>query len=330
MFLAEKKEEPRALKRSAGVRPSSRRYSAGHSWADDLLGVVMPNMETDRHTESVADKETVAARAFKGLLAGVPVMMIIHAYLADAYSWDIMLYGYAGICMVAPQLGLCVVAYGVLESVIRARASVTVWPVFALLSGLSLLAVPFVIALASMILSEIPKYNVTGQSIEWETSRRSSEYHFHSYVLVLRGQGNTSQYQFSRGYLNWTGNEPAGFSDIGLAPLRFQLEYYQEPITLDQDQFITRVAASGVSAAEVQAIGQDMWRTLNDVNDGKAFDSRLGKLDPIFSHVDDEMSTLWGGYVWLVVVMFLFAVAGVVSIIPKKKTEPKCNANVAG
>lgn len=239
-------------------------------------------------------------RLMIALLVATPFCLLQLGFLTDPYNWAVFLFGYMGIVMAAPVVfaGLAVFAFA--EFRVRRSANVRTTPSFAIGGGLLLLAffVPAIVAYP--ILLKFPQFCRVTQSIEWDTTKPNPEWNTnHSFILVVIGTGTPSQHQFSSGYMNWTGNEPAGFSSIQFNPLSF-----------DATELVHRISASGLADDEIATLSDDIWATCVQIDTDGSVASKSGVVDSIYCHVDDQWDYTIGGWIWIILVCLAFMLIG--------------------
>ena len=251
---------------------------------------------------TTTDSKTIPAstRLLIALLAAAPFCLLQLAFLADSYNWAVFLFGYMGIVMAAPVtfVGLAVCAFT--EYRVRRSAGVKTTPSFAVTGGLLLLAFFLPAIVANPILLNLPQFCRVTQSIEWHTTKPHPEWNTnHSFVLVVIGTGTSSQHEFSSGYMNWTGNERAGFSSIRFNPLSF-----------DATELVDRMTASGLADDEIATLSDDIWTTCTQIDAEGSVTSKSGVIDPIYCHVDDQWDYIIGGWVWIILLCLSFMLIG--------------------
>ena len=242
----------------------------------------------------------IATRLLFALLAAGPFCLLQFAFLADSYGWVEFLFGYMGIVIAATAVLFGLAVYAFIEYRVRRAANVRRIPSFALAGGLLLLAFFVPAIVANPILLNFPQFCRVTQSIEWNTTKPHPEWTTnHSFILVLFGSGTANQHQFSSGYMNWTGNEPAGFSSIQFNPLSF-----------NATELVNRMSASGLPDDEIETLSDDIWRTCTQIDTDGSVTSKSGVIDSIYCHVGDQWDYTIGGWAWVILTCLSFMFIG--------------------
>ena len=177
---------------------------------------------------------------------------------------------------------------------------------FWLLGVVCCVALPFFPGMLRPLVMTNPKWCRVSQVIDWETSAKDAEGDWQeSYVLVLNGRGNLKNHTLDYGWLNWTGEGAAGFSDVNAAEMELSMpgEGYESvdvPATFESIQ--ERMMNSGLPAEEVDAIAADMMAVLELAQRGEPISSRLAEVDPMHEMTWDGEDELFGIWLWILMV----------------------------
>ena len=247
---------------------------------------------------------SILTRLWIALLAAAPFFLLTFLFLADSYQWTEYLFGYMGIVVAAPVVFAGLAVYAFLEYRIRRSAKVMEAPSFAFAGGLLLLGFFVPATVANPILLNYPEFCRVTRSIKWDTTKPHPEWNTnHSFILVVIGTGTAEQHQFSSGYMNWTGPEPAGFSSI-----RFQ------PLSFNAKELADQMSASGLSDDELATLSSDIWATCDQIDAGGPLKSESGVVDSIYCHVDDQWDSIIGGWIWMLLLGVVFLLVGATTI----------------
>ena len=241
-----------------------------------------------------------STRLLIALLAAAPFCLLQLTFLGDSYNWAVFLFGYMGIVVAAPVALVGLAVYTFIEYRVRQGSGVKTTPSFAVAGGLLLLAFFLPAIATNPILLNFPQFCRVTQSIEWHTTKPHPEWNTnHSFVLVVIGTGTSSQHEFSSGYMNWTGKEPAGFSSIRFNPLSF-----------DATELVDRMTTSGLTDDEIATLSGDIWATCTQIDADGSVTSKSGAIDPVYCHVDDQWDYIIGGWVWIILLCLSFILVG--------------------
>lgn len=267
-------------------------------------------------TQPTPQPISAATRFLVAILAAAPFALLQLVFLSDSLQWAAFLFGYMGIVLAAPVVFVGWAVYCFAEYRLRRAKLGIAFPSFSIVGGLFLLAF-FLPAIAlNPILSKFPQFCRVTQSIEWSTSKPHSVRNTkHSFVLVLVGTGTISNHHFTTGYMNWTGNEPAGFSSVDFNPVSFQERYNEPNQSGSRDYLVSRMSNSAIPEDELTAITNDLWGVLGRVNNGLAVDSTTGVVDDVYCHVDNQWDYLIGGWVWVFLLLGSFVVMGMRTMV---------------
>ena len=249
--------------------------------------------------------------AWVSLGAAAPFLTLQAAFLTDAYSWSVTLFGYGAIVLAIGLAFLGWWTFFFIEYRWRLHAAEKAFPAFSVVGAPMLLAFFLPAMLIRPFVMQIPDLCRATQSIQWSTSKPWPEWkNKHCFALVLVGTGTRSNHKFTDGYMNWTGSEPAGFTSVGFHPISFQYNYY-EPLHDGTFELLrNRMSTSGIPETELDSISKDVWDLLSRVEQGQSVRAASGVVDAVWSDVDKQWDLFIGGWIWMVIVIVSFQVAG--------------------
>lgn len=258
------------------------------------------------------DKETLKRipRAFIGLVASLPFLILQLIYLSDVHGWNLAL-SYGLFFWVV----LAVFAVWLVCAIIEYRKRLDLSPVIFRVPWFSLGSFVFLVTFfhvgkwARPIVLQVPAWCRVSQGIEWYTSKANKKYGgTHSYILVLTGRGNSSQHDFTSGYLNWTGDQAAGFSSVNPDGLTFSYWVGYDHITIPAslDVLRERIRSSGIPEEEVIRISTEIWEVIDQAGRGSAVMARSGTVDPIWEAPFDHEEAVLGAFIWMALLFGTF------------------------
>lgn len=161
------------------------------------------------------------------------------------------------------------------------------------------------------------------QIVRWETSKPKEKYSgMHQYVLVLIGRGNASKHDFVSGYLNWSGQEAAGFSSV--KPSKEVLSYYgganYSEIPMSLPVIRERILSSGIPEEEVERISKEIFDVIWQAGKSKRIEAKSGEIDSLWEAPFDQEDTILGASIWIVLLLGSFQIVAFRTI---PKAEPR-------
>lgn len=262
-------------------------------------------------------------RAVVGLVAALPFLIPQLIYLSDIDGWNVAL-SYGLFFLVVPAAFAVWIVYAVLESRKRRGFSPEAFrgPWFAF-GGLVFLITFFHVGEWSKpLVLKVPTWCRVNQVIKWDTSKPDEKYGgTESYVLVLVGRGNIAKHDFTSGYLNWTGDQPAGFSDVDPDARTFShwIGYDHVTIPATLDVLRERVRNSGIPEEEVTRISGEIWEIIEQAGSDSPVMARSGSVDPVWEAPFDHEETVLGASIWMVLLLGSFQVISWCSLPPVKQ-----------
>ena len=241
------------------------------------------------------------------ILAVLPLLVPKLVFLADVQGWSVALsYGLIALALPASIIGL--LAFLAIESYLRTKylTGIQRLPWFTPIVAAALLTFFDVAGWAKPIVMRNPQWCRVNQVIEWSVPNDEC------FVLVLVGRGNVADHEFSSAYLNWTGDKPAGISDIDFKPIRFGSWEGYDHVVVDgtTDELRKCLAPSGLSDDQLDSLTSAIWDVLQQVNDGKSVSSSTGKVDSVWHAPFGEEHVILGGVAWMGVLLMLFLTIG--------------------
>jgi len=274
-------------------------------------------------------------RLIAGLLAALPFLIPQLIYLSNIHGWNVALsYGLIFVALVAPFVLLLV--YALIEKKIRKRftkdAHQTPW--FSIIGLAFVVSFFFTESAARPFVLKIPDWCRVHQVVRWETSKAQEKYSgMHHYVLVLIGRGNVSEHQFISGYLNWSGDEAAGFSSV--KPSAEVLSYYgganYSEIPLSLSVIKERIKNSGIPGKEVNEISNEIFDTIRQARDNKPIEALSGEIDPLWEAPFSHEDTVLGASIWMLFLVGSFQIVAFTTLPPaSQKAEQYSGHNSGG
>lgn len=241
------------------------------------------------------------------ILAVLPLLILKLTFLADVQGWSVAL-GYGLIFLVMPAFIFGLLVFLAIESYLRTKylAGLQRFPWFTPIVATALLAFFYVGEWAKPVVMRNPQWCRVNQAIEWTTPNDGF------FVLVLVGRGNVAHHEFSSAYLNWSGDEPAGISDIDFNPIRFGWwEGYDHVfVNATPDELRKRLTSSGLSDDQLDSLTPAIWDVLRQANDGESVTSSTAKVDPVWDAPFGDEHVILGGVAWMVILLLLFQAIG--------------------
>jgi hypothetical protein len=268
----------------------------------------------------VTGKTVRIRRQLIGLLAASPLLLLQLLYLCDIDGWNVSLsYGLFFIAFPAAFIGLAGFMCVELWKRRRLLSAPFRLPWFSF-GGLLFLITFFHFGdWARPIVLRVPQWCRVNQIIRWETSKPDEKYGgTHSYVLVFIGRGNEANHAFTSGYLNWTGDEPAGFADLDLKDQTFSHWVGYDHVTIPARISVLRdrIAKSGLPNEEVALISGEIWQAMDLALAGKTVEVAQGAVEPVRAAPYDYEDTMLGASVWMVMLIGSFQGIGRWSLPP--------------
>lgn len=245
-----------------------------------------------------------------GLLWSLPLCLLVGIYLSDISGWDVWL-SYGGVIILLALLLVGFIASFVIEWVLRRKQATNAHKVPWLTAAgfVFLLLWPLAIYLAKPIVYQIPDWCRVTQAVHWDTDRPHPT-HADSlgFALVFHTRGNRANHHFQSAYLNWSGPEPAGFSDIDLADETFSYWESGEPFHVEMTKQALRenLGRSGIEASDADRIADDIWQALHLASENKPIVTSSGHVEPIWQHPYDYEDIKLGSVVWMALLVLTF------------------------
>ncbi len=262
-------------------------------------------------------------RAIIGLVAALPFLVPQLIYISDIHGWNVAL-SYGLFFLVVPAAFVVWIVYAVVETQKRKLLSPTAYcaPWFSI-GGIVFLATFFHVGQwAQPLVLKVPAWCRVNQVIEWNTTKPDEKYGgTHSYVLVLVGRGNIAEHDFTSGYLNWTGDQPAGFSDVDPDDRTFShwVGYDHVTIPATLDVLRERVRNSGIPEDEVTRISGEIWEVVEQAGSDSPVNVRSGSVEPMWEAPFDHEETILGASIWMALLVGSFQVISWRSLPPIKQ-----------
>lgn len=254
-----------------------------------------------------------------GFVASLPLVLPVLILVSDLDGWTVALsYGAFGIFFAAIILGW--IGYLIAELVLRKRFSNARKraPVFAITAFFAVIALPFfIIAMEPLVLMN-PKWSRVSQVVRWTTSKENEEYGgYHRFILVMTGRGNLKQHTMTSGWLNWTGDERAGFSGVNASEMEVSVpgkgwktdDYPATPSVLRE-----RLAHSGLPDEEVGRISDEILLLMGQAKRKESLGCATGEMDPMAEMVWDNEAEVLGIWLWILFVFGSFQLLARVSL----------------
>jgi hypothetical protein len=167
------------------------------------------------------------------------------------------------------------------------------------------------------IVSNNPEWCRVSQTAKWETTKFNNKYNSNEeFILVYGGRGNIESHTFKWAYLNWTGDESAGFRDIDFPPLSYTsgdaCDPIEKPLTLEVLR--TRISNSGLEDNEVSTLSTYIWESLDTVQEKGIVNAPGGVTEKIWFAILDHKVIYFGGILWCLVVVFIYIIANQILI----------------
>ncbi|MGD1979381.1 MAG: hypothetical protein PVJ98_08315 [Akkermansiaceae bacterium] len=262
-------------------------------------------------------------RAVIGLVAALPFLIPQLIYISDVHGWNVSL-SYGLFFLVVPAAFVAWIVYAVIET----RKRRVLFPAAFRAPWFSFGALVFLITFfhvgewARPMVLKVPAWSRVNQVIEWNTSKPNEKYGgTHSYVLVLVGRGNIANHDFTSGYLNWTGDQPAGFSDVDPDDQTFShwVGYDHVTIAATLDVLRERVRNSGIPEEEVIRISGEIWEVIEQAGSDSSVMANSGSVDPIWEAPFDHQETVLGASIWMALLIGSFQIISWRSLPPTKQ-----------
>ena len=261
------------------------------------------------------------SRAVIGLVAALPFLIPQLIYISDVHGWNVSL-SYGLFFLIVPAAFVAWIVYTVIETRKRRALFPAAFqaPWFAI-GGLAFLFTFFHIGLwARPLVLKVPAWCRVNQVIEWNTSKPDEKYGgTESYVLVLVGRGNITNHDFTSGYLNWTGDQAAGFSTVDPEDRTFShwVGYDHVTIPATLDVLRERVRNSGIPEEEVTRISGEIWEAIEQAGSDSPVMVRSGAVDPIWEAPFGHEETVLGASVWMALLLGSFQLISWRSLPPR-------------
>ncbi|MCP5548763.1 MAG: hypothetical protein H7A50_15460 [Akkermansiaceae bacterium] len=270
-------------------------------------------------------------RAIIGLVAALPFLVPQLIYISDIHGWNVAL-SYGLFFLVVPAAFVVWIVYAVVETQKRRLLSPTAYraPWFSI-GGIVFLVTFFHVGQwAQPLALKVPAWCRVNQVIEWNTSKPDEKHGgTHSYVLVLVGRGNIAEHDFTSGYLNWTGDQPAGFSDVDPDDRTFShwVGYDHVTIPATLDVLRERVRNSGIPEDEVTRISGEIWEVIEQAGSDSPVNVRSGSVEPVWEAPFDHEETILGASIWMALLVGSFQVISWRSLPPIKQMAEAGTSN---
>lgn len=208
------------------------------------------------------------------------------------------------------------VAHLIVELVLRGRymEGWRRWPWFTVVVAPALVSYWMIGGWVRPIVLHNPDWCRVTQRVDWPTSSEDK------FILMLVGRGNVTEHEFRSGYLNWTGDEPAGISTIRFDPMEFGWweGYDQVFVHGDQASLRARIAPSGLPEGEIEDLCAAMLEVLEMAAAGREVSSPRGRVDVVHEYPFGNEDVVLGGIVWMVLVVGLLVPVGQVTLVARR------------
>lgn len=293
----------------------------------------MDDMGEEKMQATVVNDKTVRTRRqMIGLLAASPLLLLQLLYLCDIDGWNVSL-SYVLFFVAFPAAFIGLAGFMCVELWKRRKLPSASFrlPWFSFGGLLFLITFFHFGEWARPIVLRIPQWCRVNQIIRWETSKSDEKYGgTHSFVLVFVGRGNEANHAFTSGYLNWTGDEPAGLSDLDLKGQTFSHWVGYDHITTPAAISVLRdrVAKSGLPDEEVALISAEIWQAMDLALIGNPVEVDHGAVEPVGAAPFDNEDTILGALVWIVMLIGSFQGIGRLSLPPTiQLAQPSTGGN---
>lgn len=243
-------------------------------------------------------------------IACLPFAILQILFLSDTAGFEYILFGYGVIEPVSCMVAFLWLIYLIAEIVWRNKGTVGNRVPYFSVAGAILLAGFFLPGLLIRpVLETLPSFCRATQVTRWSTSGGD-------FILVAIGTGTVNKYRFDHGYMNWTGDGPAGFSSLHVQPIEFQYNYFEPHLRGSIELLRNRMANSGLEDAELDSVSSDIWSVLQQASEGTEVKTALGIMDNVESGVADGWDAKIGGMTWLIVLFAAFLIVSRFTIYP--------------
>lgn len=260
-------------------------------------------------------------RGVISLLAALPLVLLQLLFLSDIDGW-INYLGEGQFLIIYPAvfLGWAILLW--IEWLIRWKLLPESYqtPWFTIV-GLVFLITFFQFATwVNPLVLQFPQLCISRQTVVWGTSQPNTKYgSTNAYFLALTGRGNKSNHQFESAYLSWSGDSPAGFSNINISTLTFSdcsgCNPVSHPLTLSVLQ--ERMMNSGLPSESINRISKDIWKALNLARSNQSIETDHGAIDAIETTPWGNKGIISGASIWIFLLLGIFQWVGRLSI-PKE------------
>ena len=240
-------------------------------------------------------------------VVALPLVLPMLIVLTDVHGWAIVLaYGLIQLVFVVVVIGWVVglVVELVLRKRFRLKRQRVAW--YSIVTVVCLILLPFLPGALEPWILKNPKWSRVVQSVHWQTSSMKPEDEgVNRFVLVLAGRGNLKDHKLSSGWLNWTGEGPAGFSKVNAAKMECSQpsEGHQTvmvPLTLEG--LVENIMQSGLPEEEVNRIASEMFSTLQEAHRGEPIVTRSGEVNEMAEMTWDQEEEIFGILLWIMIV----------------------------
>lgn len=268
------------------------------------------------------------------ILAAAPYLVLQIIVLSDIQGWTIALtYGLFFIVFPAVFVGWAIMLG--IEIIKRRRLPEGRCriPAFAI-CGICFLLLFFHIGvwLRPLIL-RVPQWCRVLQSVEWSTDKPNDKYGVnHRYILILSGRGNEKNHVFTSAHLNWTGDEPAGISNLRFDDLTMSYQtggnYASIPLSLKTLR--ERLIHSELPLPRVDDISSEIWTVVQQARSHQPVALSDGNVNAVWTDVFGNEDTVLGGVVWMLLLVATFQLMAILTLPQNdSKTEQTACENAS-
>ena len=257
-------------------------------------------------------------RILIGTLAALPWLLLQLIYLTDITGWDDFL-SYGGFLIVFALIFFGWLTSTIAESVLRRKTKQFRHriPWLSVNVLVFLILAPIMIALAKPIVYQVPSWCRVYQSIQWDTSLPHSTHAGNQgFALVFVARGNITENAFRSGYLNYSGDAPAGFSDIDLNQQEFS--YWengkQVRLPLSMQSLHKRIRQAKIPNVEADRIANEIWHAIDLAGSDLPLTAKTGRVSAIGQSSFDYEEIKLGAVAWMVLLILTTAIVGLCSL----------------
>lgn len=264
-------------------------------------------------------------RPIIGFVLALPLALLQAWYISNVTGWE-DLFSYGGFFVILPVTLLLWLAFLIAECVIRRNieSAAARLPWFAFVAFVFLLLFFVAGPIFRPLVLKVPAWCRVYQITEIPTTRPDNRYGGdHSFALVLTGRGNRTDHRFTGGYLNWTGEESAGYTfDLDEQTFSHWVAYDQISTPASKQVLCQRISNAGLDPDETEQICAGIWQVMQQATAGNPVMPSLGNTGPVeeapFGHEDIAL----GGVVWIVLLLGAFLTTAQLSLPKQGNTEP--------